>query len=145
MPENQSQPRTSGYQNPQGGPTLGQEAPAERGDLNRPSDTEAARAPEEGRAVRGSEDRGGPQDQLATSGFRQGGLGRDEVVERANQVNRDVTLGNSGLDSGLDPYAAQGTDVHTAGAHAADALPKEAVMTPASELVRDQGGTKDRQ
>ena len=143
MPENQSQPRTGGLDNPQGGPRVGDQPPPERGDLNRPSDTEAARAPDEGNTVRGDDMPSGPQDQLATRGFGPGQLTREDVVERANQADRDVTVGNAGLPSGLDPYAPMGTDVHTAGAGAADALPRDAVVTPASELTREQGGTKD--
>ncbi len=69
--------------------------------------------------------------------------GRPDRVESANQLGREPTTGNSGLPSELDPYAPHGTDVHTAGARAADALPKDVVMTPASELTRRQGGTKE--
>ena len=64
-------------------------------------------------------------------------------VGSANQPGRDVTTGNSGLPSELDPQAFHGTDVNTAGARAADALPRDAVMTPASELTRREGGTKE--
>ena len=69
--------------------------------------------------------------------------GPPDRVESANQLGREMTTGNSGLPSELDPQAFHGTDVHTAGARAADALPKDAVMTPASELTRRQGGTKE--
>ena len=62
-------------------------------------------------------------------------------VASANHLG-EVTTGNSGLASGRDPQAFHGTDVHTAGARAADALPRDAVMTPASELTRREGGTK---
>ncbi len=109
---------------------------------DRPSDREAAYQPNEGSAIRGADADSKPRDQLGTSGFRPGELTREDVLARANQVNRDVTTGNSGLPSGADPYAPSGTDVHTAGARAADALPKDAVMTPASELTPREGGTK---
>lgn len=51
MPENQSQPRTEGLDNPQGGPQVSPQ-PDEPRSFDRPSDTEAAHAPEEGGAVR---------------------------------------------------------------------------------------------
>ncbi|HEX8570024.1 MAG TPA: hypothetical protein VF699_08895 [Caulobacteraceae bacterium] len=143
MPENQSQPRTGGLHNPQGGPQVGDQPPAERGSFDRSSDTEAAHQPNEGPAIRGDDAAGGPRDQLATNDFQGGRLTRDDVVERANQAGREVNLGNAGLTSGLDPHAPMGTDVHTAGARAADALPDEVVMTPASELTRAQGGTRE--
>ena len=110
----------------------------------RPSDDEAAHAPNEGNAVR-DQNAGGPQDQLATGGdFRPGQLSRADVLSRANQVGRDVTTGNSGVPSGLDPYAQAGTDANTAGARAADALPDDVVQTPAASLTREQGGTSNQ-
>ena len=63
-------------------------------------------------------------------------------VASANQLG-EVTTGNSGMASGSDPQSFHGTDVHTAGARAADALPRDAVMTPASELTRRAGGTRE--
>lgn len=68
--------------------------------------------------------------------------GQPDRLGSANQLGREMTTGNSGLPSELDPHAFHGTDVHTAGARAADLLPKDVVMTPASELTPEQGGTK---
>jgi hypothetical protein len=70
-------------------------------------------------------------------------LTAEDRLASANQVGREPSTGNSGLQSDLDPWSPTGTDVHTAGARAADALPKEAVMTPASELTRREGGNKE--
>jgi hypothetical protein len=64
-------------------------------------------------------------------------------VASANQLGREPTTGNAGVASELDPWSPSGTDVHTAGATAADALPKPAVMTPASELTAREGGSKE--
>ena len=77
----------------------------------------------------------------------QGGSAGDEGgapdrVGSANQPGREMTTGNSGLPSELDPHTFHGTDVHTAGARAADRLPQDAVMTPASRLTPREGGTK---
>lgn len=63
-------------------------------------------------------------------------------VASANQHGREMTTGDSGTPSEMDAQSFHGTDVHTAGARAADLLPKDAVATPASELTPEQGGTK---
>ena len=68
--------------------------------------------------------------------------GAPDRVASANQPGREMTTGDSGLPSELDPHTFHGTDVHTAGARAADRLPSDAVMTPASELTPREGGTK---
>ena len=68
--------------------------------------------------------------------------GQPDRVGSANQHGREMPTGNSGTPSEVDPHTFHGTDVHTAGARAADLLPKDAVMTPASELTPEQGGTK---
>jgi hypothetical protein len=72
MPENQSQPRAEGYDNPHGEPKLSSQpdkpAPA------RPSDTEAAHAPEEGSSGANGTDPGTAgadfADRLAPDGVR---------------------------------------------------------------------------
>ena len=53
MPENQSEPRSDGYANPQGEPRIAAEPPERRGDADRPSHAQAAAGPDDGgRSVR---------------------------------------------------------------------------------------------
>jgi hypothetical protein len=80
------------------------------------------------------------QDNSDQSGGTEGQ--RPDRLASANQAGREMTTGNSGLPSEADDQSFHGTDVHTAGARAADRLPADAVMTPASELTPAQGGTK---
>ena len=70
---------------------------------------------------------------------------RKDQPDRVGSANQpgQVTTGNAGLPSELDPQAPHGTGAHTAGPQIADALPRDAVMTPASELTRREGGTKE--
>jgi hypothetical protein len=87
MPENQSQPRTDGYDNPQGGPRIPDRAPEPRGAAaNRPSDTEAAHAPEEGPSFRG--ETGDPRPDPLTAGLH-GGSGRDRRLDYGNAPGLD--------------------------------------------------------
>jgi hypothetical protein len=82
MPENQTQPRTAGLDNPQGGPRIPDEAPAPRGNAAaRPSDTEAAHAPGEGPSFRG--DNGEPRPDPLTHGMHGGG-GKDRREDYGN-------------------------------------------------------------
>ncbi len=108
----------------------------------RASDNQAFHQPNEGTAIRGNEG-GEPQPRDQLSGSDVSPEGRPDRVASASQLGREMTTGNSGLPSELDPHAFHGTDRHTAGAEAADRLPTEAVLTPASELTRREGGTKD--
>jgi hypothetical protein len=111
MPENQTQPRTGGQDNPQGSPEIGAEPPEPRGPAEaRPSDTEAAHAPQEGRSF-----------------------------DQPQDVSPPRTDPNAGSGGGRDPrpdyghptgHSRPGTDRHTAGAEFADRMP-EASSTPA--------------
>lgn len=103
MPENQTQPRTDGYDNPQGGPKIGQGPEASEGPTDRPSDTEAAHAPQEGRTFTDAEVK--PD--------------RPDTKDRRD----DYGGGNMG-------HSRPGTDKLTAGAEFADRLP-DAASTPA--------------
>ena len=50
--------------------------------------------------------------------------GEPDRLASANQHGREMTTGNSGTPSEVDPHTFHGTDVHTAGARAADRLPR---------------------
>ena len=56
MPENQSQAHTGGNANPEGAQRLSPQPDPSPQDFDRPSDTEAAHAPDEGRSFRGRPD-----------------------------------------------------------------------------------------
>lgn len=106
MPENQSQPRTGGYGNPNGEPKLSPQPdkPAPDG----PSDTEAAHAPEEGSSVRDP-----------------------RLPEQHVDQNFGSLEGHPQRDKRGD-YGAQGmkgTDEGTAGAEFADRMDPDAVRT----------------
>ena len=117
MPENQSQPRTEGLNNPQGSPSVSAQPPqADEGPIARPSDTEAAHAPQEGQP-----------------GYEADAEGR---IEGAGQPGPDRRADYGGGNMG---HSRPGTDAQTAGAEFADRLP-EASSTPAVE--GDTPGTK---
>ncbi len=84
MPENQSQPRTDGLNNPQGSPQPNDAAPEPRGadPAARPSDADAAGAPEEGRSFR-SQQNGASRPDPLTAGM-EGGRGRDRKLDYGN-------------------------------------------------------------
>ncbi|HEX8233600.1 MAG TPA: hypothetical protein VF559_09695 [Caulobacteraceae bacterium] len=79
MPENQTQPNAASYANPSGEPRIREEDPAASGEdrsfADRPSDTEAAHAPNEGTSVRSASDGpvGGDMGRDAAKGPGQGG------------------------------------------------------------------------
>lgn len=111
MPENQSQPRTGGYGNPGGEPKLSPQP--DKPAPERPSDTEAAHAPEEGRSV--------SDPRLTTP---------EQRDSRADQ-NFGSLEGHPQRDKRGD-YGAQGmkgTDAGTAGAEFADRMDPDAVRT----------------
>ena len=111
MPENQSQPRSEALNNPQGSPQPGAEAHGAEAQA-RPSDTEAAHAPQEGADVSG----GDP----LTAGM--------EVPNAQKDRHQDYGGGSMG-------HSRPGADAGTAGARFADRLP-EASSTQAAEGER---------
>ncbi len=146
--EGQSQPRTGGYDNPQGGPQVGAEAPAERGTWDRPSDTQAAHALDEGSSVRDPRLAADTQGGARQVGFRageasplQGEYGRQGVdAEAAGRP--DPGLSNAGNATPSDPESFTGTDRLTAGAEFADRMP-EASHTRAEDVPRTPPPTED--
>jgi hypothetical protein len=115
MPENQSQAHTGGDRNPDGGPNLTPQPDAEPRAFDRPSDVEAAHAPDEGEAVRGAAVSG---DDSADPnwGSLEGREGRDPRQDYATAGHRDVMS--------QDRETFQGTDRNTAGAAFADRMPE---------------------
>jgi hypothetical protein len=116
VPENQSQAHTSGVANPDGGPKLSPQ-PHPPQDNARPSDTEVAHAPEEGRTFAGSPD----EDALAEVADQNTGS-LDGHPHRDKRGDYPISTGHSG------------TADLTAGARFADRMPD------ASRTETDQAG-----
>jgi len=98
MPENQTQPNTAGAANPSGQPRIREEDPTagreDRSFADRPSDTEAAHAPNEGTSVRSASD-----------GQIGGDLGRDASKGPGQGGDSDASTRGEGGDGGytFDP------------------------------------------
>ncbi|HYF23514.1 MAG TPA: hypothetical protein VD929_08970 [Caulobacteraceae bacterium] len=149
MPENretQSRPRDRGLDNPQGGPRI-REEPKELGSWDRPSDTQAAHAPNEGQSVRDRGHRtdtvmrevgadGDPAEHSAMGGMGDGG---DPASAEASDPNTPDLFDDYG-QALQNVERGGGTDRHTAGAGFADRMPREAVATDANEIAADDAG-----
>lgn len=111
MPENQSQPRTGGHDNPRGEPKLSPQP--DKPTPDRPSDTEAAHAPEEGSSVR---------DPRLTTPEQRDSRADPNFGDLEGHPQRDKR-GDYGAQG------AKGTEDGTAGAEFADRMPPDAVRT----------------